>query len=91
MSDKWIIIGTGVAVAALVAILNSCQQADMHREFDRVQGQLDRIEVNIVDLRERVTRIETLLDYTPPVLPGRLPNNRLTADPDAYSGGATSC
>ena len=73
MSDKWTIIGTGVAVAALVAVLHSCQRADMHREFDRVQGQLDRIDVNVIDLRERVPRIETLLDYAAPRSDGPLP------------------
>ena len=66
MNDRWTIIGTGVAIAALVSILHSCQRADMHREFDRVQIQLDGINANVSDLRERVTRIETRLEYALP-------------------------
>ena len=38
----------------------------MHREFDRVQIQLDGINANVSDLRERVTRIETRLEYALP-------------------------
>lgn len=71
MSDRWTIISTGVALGGLVVGMNSCLRVDMDREFADMQNQHREMNANIVDLRERVAGIETLLEYAlpPPTAP----------------------
>ena len=66
--------GTGavatIALAALIITQTNGIRADMNSRFDRndarfnsIEGRLTSMERDVADLRERTTRIETLLEY----------------------------
>ena len=68
-AELWAVIGAGIALAGLqwrlygglAANLNACTDR-IEARLDRVEGRMDHIEAQLTSIKERLWRIEGLVD-----------------------------
>ena len=56
-----VIIGTGVALAAVIVTGQGQLRGDMRENFSKIEAEIAGVRDDVADLRDRVSRIEGLL------------------------------